>query len=338
MLAGSTFFRGYLLCHNANEWGRLANAFGINQNIKMVHIKTGGGLQGDRIESYQCVKNAQFKTNLRLVEFLNELRVSITSNQCQNISIYLEALMTTEHPNLFITQLSDTQEGPLNATVFQRLLDVCSDVYSLRVYCSSPSHCLAVASFLRDTNTVKFTVDISDTLSLEDEATIIHGLRGNTSLRHFHLDKRGFSYRGISQYDPHGYLAKALCESSSIENILNSNHTLIGVYPGFESSESELSDSESVIQFERVHVKVANCLELNENTDKDKVKREKIARYDFVGDFDVSPNASLPVSVVPSVLLGMIQSDKLDRQFAIFRLLKSIPDLYNVGSRAKIVS
>eukprot|EP00956_Cyclotella_meneghiniana_P010572 scaffold14674_cov24-Cyclotella_meneghiniana.AAC.2 len=46
----------------------------------------------------------------------------------------------------------------------------------------------------------------------------------------------------------------------------------------------------------------------------------------------------LPISVVPSVL-GMINDDDaLYRQSAIFRLLKSIPDLCNVGSRMKIVS
>ena len=74
---------------------------------------------------------------------------------------------------------------------------------------------------------------------------------------------------------------------------------------------------------------------LNRIENKEKVIREKIARYYFVGDFDVSPLASLPVSAVPSVL-GMIKGKKLDRQSAIFRLLKSIPDLCNVGSRVNI--
>eukprot|EP00956_Cyclotella_meneghiniana_P023704 scaffold46676_cov22-Cyclotella_meneghiniana.AAC.1 len=70
-----------------------------------------------------------------------------------------------------------------------------------------------------------------------------------------------------------------------------------------------------------------------QNTDKNKVIREKIAWYYFVGDFDVSPLAKLPVSVVPSVL-GMIKSyDVFHRQSATFRLLKSIPDLCNVASR-----
>ena len=58
--------------------------------------------------------------------------------------------------------------------------------------------------------------------------------------------------------------------------------------------------------------------------------------YYFVGDFDVSPFVKLQLSVVPSVL-GMIKGDDvLYSQSAIFRLLKSIPDLCNVGSRVKI--
>jgi len=74
---------------------------------------------------------------------------------------------------------------------------------------------------------------------------------------------------------------------------------------------------------------------LNIIENKEKVIREKIARYYFVGDFDVSPLARLPVSAVPSVLV-MIKGNKPARQSAIFRLLKSIPDLCNVGSRVNI--
>ena len=43
----------------------------------------------------------------------------------------------------------------------------------------------------------------------------------------------------------------------------------------------------------------------------------------------------MPVSAIPSVLV-MIKGKNLDRQSAIFRLLKSIPDLCNVGSRVNI--
>eukprot|EP00956_Cyclotella_meneghiniana_P011208 scaffold15731_cov38-Cyclotella_meneghiniana.AAC.2 len=82
---------------------------------------------------------------------------------------------------------------------------------------------------------------------------------------------------------------------------------------------------------------IKDCLALNRISNKNKVIREKIARYYFVGDFDISPFAGLPISVVPSVL-GMIKGVKRARQSAIFRLLKSIPDLCNVGSRMKIVS
>ena len=380
---GESEFTGYLLCRNANEWGRLANAFGINQNIRSVSIRFGGGLPEDGIESIgdcQCVRlffaglernesvkyltldivwlplhwdhidspyptfniqNAQFKTNLLELELLNKQRLHIMDYQCPYFSTCLEGLMTSEHRtigddphlgirDLCITDIRDGQQVPLNATIFQSLISACSDAYSLRLYCLSPSHCSAVASFLRDTNTVKLTVEFSDdTLSLEDEATIINGLRENKSLREFHLYMDTvMTNEDVADYFPHGHLAKALCDSSSIENILNSNHTLTKVYPR----------TILPFDFEDVDVfTVGDCLSLNENTDKDKVKREKIARYYFVGDFDVSPLARLPMSVVPSIL-GMIKCDKLlDRQSAIFRLLKSIPDLCNVDSTAKIV-
>eukprot|EP00956_Cyclotella_meneghiniana_P041436 scaffold227130_cov36-Cyclotella_meneghiniana.AAC.1 len=156
---------GYLLCHNANDWGRLGNAFGSRRNIRSVRIRTGGGLPAEGDNSYKCVeaffagleknksiediyidivwllndpypsfnlRNVQFKTNLRLVYLLNELKLPITFNQCQIISICFEGLMTTANPRLFFGELSDTQEGPLNANIFQRLLDACSNLHTLR--------------------------------------------------------------------------------------------------------------------------------------------------------------------------------------------------------------
>eukprot|EP00956_Cyclotella_meneghiniana_P037870 scaffold145740_cov30-Cyclotella_meneghiniana.AAC.1 len=102
----------------------------------------------------------------------------------------------------------------------------------------------------------------------------------------------------------------------------------------FEGDEDD--DSPDNVFRDKLRI-INHCLKLSQNTNKNEVIREKIARYYFVGDFDVSPLAKLPVSVVPSVL-GMIKSyDVLYRQSAIFRLLKSIPDLCNIGSRVKIV-
>jgi hypothetical protein len=70
--------------------------------------------------------------------------------------------------------------------------------------------------------------------------------------------------------------------------------------------------------------------ELNRNEDKTQVVRNKILKYYFVGDFDVTPFANMPVSVVPEVI-SQIRCET--KQSAIFRLLKSIPELSSVTNR-----
>ena len=66
---------------------------------------------------------------------------------------------------------------------------------------------------------------------------------------------------------------------------------------------------------------IETCLELNKNATKEKVIRQKIARYYFTGEFDISPFLGMPVSVLPEVL-GLIEGDDIYQQSAIFRMLK----------------
>ena len=155
---------------------------------------------------------------------------------------------------------------------------------------------------------------------------IIDGLKnGNTCLETLYI----FCCKGDTFFTSAQTL---LCDTTSIESICLSNHTLIELQPFLESEVRFDVFSEQEVKFGII----VDSLRLNRNSNKNRVIREKISRYYFVGNFDVSPFVKLPVSVVPSVL-GMIKGKKLDRQSAIFRLLKSIPDLGNVGSKAKIV-
>ena len=78
-----------------------------------------------------------------------------------------------------------------------------------------------------------------------------------------------------------GLMEKPLCDTTSIEHIYNSNHTL-------EIMENYLS--ERAPEF-LIH----NLLELNTNKKKEKVIQTKIARYFFIGDFDLSPFLNMNV-------------------------------------------
>ena len=113
-------------------------------------------------------------------------------------------------------------------------------------------------------------------------------------------------------------LERALCDKTSIEKIQNSNHTLENILTSFD--ETRLSEF------------VRDCLKLNENKDKDQVIRQKIAKYYYVGKFNVSPFAAMPVSAIPKVI-STIGGDGNNQCSAIFRMLKTIPQLTYVNER-----
>ena len=241
------------------------------------------------------------------------------------------------------------------ASAFRTIISACPpSVESLHISCDTAEHCSILASFLQSNHLMVSCLDVekgnhssivgeeedwleSLKLSEQEASIIIDGLKnGNTCLETLYMD----CCKGNTLYTSAQTL---LCDTSSIESIRSSNHTLM-FFPaaGHEDDDSsdnfegdEDDDSPDNVIRDKLRI-INHCLKLSQNTDKNEVIREKIARYYFVGDFDVSPLAKLPVSVVPSVL-GMIKGKKLDRQSAILRLLKSIPDLCNVGSRVKIV-
>jgi hypothetical protein len=106
---------------------------------------------------------------------------------------------------------------------------------------------------------------------------------------------------------------KLLCDVSSIETIANSNHTLSSI---------------------RVHEYLSpfphQCLLFNRNGDKTKVIRDKIMQFYFVGEYNISPFINMPLSILPEVMSSIKGHDK---QFAIYRLLRGIPEVCNVSGR-----
>jgi hypothetical protein len=146
---------------------------------------------------------------------------------------------------------------------------------------------------------------------------VTSGLVNNTRLRSLYL--HWLMYRDDVSAFSNGCLHKLLCNSTSIESIHNSNHMLINV-----------ADNENAI---RTGI-LGELLDINNNEDKAQVIRDKILKYYFVEDFDVTPFANMPVSVVPEVI-SHIQSET--KQSAIFRLLKCIPELSNVRVDSVII-
>ena len=227
----------------------------------------------------------------------------------------------------------DISSLPISASAFPRIISACPPpIINLTISCDTAQHCSILAEYLQSNRLLVSFLEVrkvnrspigeyrDQNLTVQEASTIINGLKnGTVPLKTLIL----YCYIGNTYFNS---VRDLLCDTTSIESIRSSNHTLLEIKP-CPNDYCWYEDKFGIIENS---LKKLNIIE-----NKEKVIREKIARYYFVGNFDVSPLARLPVSAVPSVL-GMIKGKKLDRQSAIFRLLKSIHDLCNVGSRVNI--
>jgi hypothetical protein len=132
---------------------------------------------------------------------------------------------------------------------------------------------------------------------------------------------------------------KLLCDTSSIDSICRSNHslTMLNVIPVINFSLSSMwSHDKSTRMYAHIN--------LSEN--KTKVIHQKIFLFYFAGEFSLVPLQSMALSVFPTIM-DQIQEHRLDPDFqrwigrledtyslaAIFRMLRFFPELCNVSSR-----
>ena len=213
----------------------------------------------------------------------------------------------------------------------------CSRVKLLMVRCRSlsQSQCDSVATLLGDPRSILSEINLfgpyprsilSDAIhgriDKEGLSTITVGLTRNTTLEKMCLA----DYKGDTSL-----IAQALCDTSSIDRIISSNHTL---------KEFSISITIPFLK-QKVPPLIRDYLRLNTKVDKELVIRTKIARYYFHGEFNVLPFASMDMKLLPRVI-AMIGGGETNRnavsfkedviygQSAIFRLLKCLPDLCNV--------
>jgi hypothetical protein len=199
--------------------------------------------------------------------------------------------------------------------VFERIVSTCFGVEKLQVLCSTINIYTALAALLRDPRTVMQCLNIWNydihihhidiRLALRKIAA---SLVGNTKLMELGL-LQFFTQEVYDEFDT------ILCNASSLESICKSNHTLAKIF----LMHGDLSAC------------TEECLDLNKDENKNRVIRNKILQYYFIGGFSLAPFSVMPASVLAEVLsLGA----KSNKQTAIFELLRGIPDLCNVSSRS----
>eukprot|EP00956_Cyclotella_meneghiniana_P034823 scaffold108453_cov38-Cyclotella_meneghiniana.AAC.4 len=305
----------------SSEVYRCVEAFynGLTKNCSIEKLKLSTNVfSGDGNLPILDLNNAKFKDSLK--EFEATASVPISNNESIIISSFLEntSLATFNLWGLYSDE-----------SAFRRIASACYTVNKLRLTCRSDAQYASIASLLGNDRSVMEELQIDGIISKEQLSTIAAALVNNESLKKLKLHDEWNLRNSEGDFRP---MTKTLCDASSIEGICASNHTLQEVFP--------LSMSPMVW----------DCLRLNKNANKDKVIRKKIARYYFAGDFDISPFAKMPVSLLPEVLSmirsrrptayhpdSMIQSaNSIMIQSAIFRILKYIPDLCNVSSRVAL--
>jgi hypothetical protein len=233
--------------------------------------------------------------------------------------------VTPEQGRIIATALKDVKLKHLNIDrlrfedngALEEIVSACSGVKDLEatyIYNSEMSadqFCARLAALLQNPSALLQSLTIYEheadlEICLEEFAT---SLVGNTKLRSLDISAAS------NYFDPVDAFDNLLCDSSSLTNICSSNHTLNTM-----EKSCDLSSRTQV------------CLKLNRNLNKNKVIQNKIMRFYFVGDFDLAPFASMPLSVLVKVMSVGEKTRK--KKTAIFELLRGIPELCNVSSRS----
>ena len=199
--------------------------------------------------------------------------------------------------------------GPIDIELNTLIVQSCVNVQELRLGVTIPND--AVAELLQNPASKLEKLSVCN-IKHDELSLLARSLVGNKKLTqlkiHYIHSEATFNW---------GPFKTLLCDTSSIDSIQNSNHTLTHV----EYDNTAKRDQA-----------VPEYLELNMLPNENEVIREKIARYYFVGDFDLSPFVNMHVTLLPSIL-GLIEGGELIQRNAIFRMLRIIPDLCDVNQR-----
>ena len=326
---------------NVDEWNRLGRAIGRSSSLHEINLQgTMHRINNRSTESDQCMEaiyrgiemNSSIETfdinmdlfqdeetlptlNLNNVQFKTSLKsFTLSKSIKENWSHMISSFM--ENVTLEILNLDDVDVDETSESAFRRVVLACTNVKKLDVYCDSASHYSAVASLLENPRSVLSEIEFIGGVDEEGLSTIASGLANNTTLKTLDIEVYDLSFECSNP------IAKALCDASSIEGIHRSNHTLQEMNPALLETLHDLEEFDMV----------SDCLKNNKNANKQEVIRKKIARYYFIGDYDMSPFADMPVTLIPEVL-SLIEGEDINRQYAIFQMLKCIPELCNVSSR-----
>ena len=258
--------------------------------------------------------------NLRFVNFVTTSHRPISLAQSTHLSAALR--------DLTLENLQFDCSWFANNGAFQQVLFASQKINRLLLFGLKENYqLLFIADWLRDPTTILQNIYLKvynfnlDKERVENE--ILTSLVQNTNLQSLRIS--GLFQDGVSKER----IKQLLCNTSSIHSIIESNHSLLRIKVYDEDEDSDEEDE--TIELETPWQQYAA---LNKNPNKNKVIQAKIMQFYFSGDFDPSSIANMPLSVLANIMGLNVQA----KQSSIFNILKSIPELCSISSRAGLQS
>jgi hypothetical protein len=153
-------------------------------------------------------------------------------------------------------------------------------------------------------------------------SSVAEGLRVNTTLQELVLK----GYRGFVSVLP---IVASLCDPSSIESIVNSNHTLKSVYIGTNINRrcrcrEEMEEEDLLMK----------CLDINvSGKSRNDIIQKKVVDFHMTTNFDVTQLDNLPLAALPQ-LLAIPSKLENNCLHGIFWIIKNRLELSEVRSRS----
>eukprot|EP00956_Cyclotella_meneghiniana_P012400 scaffold17624_cov77-Cyclotella_meneghiniana.AAC.9 len=239
------------------------------------------------------------KTNLKVVK----LGGMLSGLSPQNYTEIESVLTETKLKELDLLQCDFQHENEL----FAQIISACLSVETLAIKCEDNAEQYAALSSLLCQKSMLSQLVISyDGFVL---SAIASSLAKNQK-----ITKLTVKLSRIIKKEDRDQIRSLLCNTDSIDDIINSNHNLEEIKLFQHDEENHLP------------IIVKDCLSINKNRNKNKVAQKKISQYYFVDSFEMSPFVHMPYALIPKVI-SIIGGGWRNRHTAIFRLLKSIPNL-----------
>ena len=261
-----------------------------------------------------------------------KLRVINMCNRVRPVSPVISMNVATALRDLNIPRVNFRCEF-LSTRSFERILWACQKVHTLSITCDENDQYVSLAKLLREPTAklqmlhIHVKKELADFVEETAVSDLFVGLTQNIQLKSMKFESSLFDWDGSGEY-----LDKLLCNTSSLESICQSNHTLENII----NYRVLLYDKKAGGWWPRY-------LNLNRLADKRKVQQIKIMLHYFGRGFNAASITGMPLAILPQILGIDISARReysvdvnMDDKFecsAFFSIIKSIPELCAVSSR-----